>query len=95
MLEIINKHSPKEVYVISMLFFFFMFLNLGELLTASVNLSQVFSPRGSVIYGFIRGIADNHLSRYSAYIFYWVIVFTYISLVILKARKISRWLWDN
>ncbi|SMN02600.1 hypothetical protein SPONN_1477 [uncultured Candidatus Thioglobus sp.] len=66
--------------------YFFLFLNASEL-------SYIFDLRDSVVYGLIRGIGDF---RYDAtLILYWVLAVIFVSISLIKAKKISAWLWDN
>ncbi len=95
MLEKIKAHSPKEVYFIAIIYFVVLFLNCKELFLGSWNWDYIFRVDYSIIYGLIRGIADNHIDHEHAVVFYWVILFTYSSIVLIKAKKISAWLWNR
>lgn len=95
MLEKIKEYSPKEVYALSLIYGLCLFLNMSELFRPRSDFEDIFSISGSLIYSLIRGIGDDHISYAHASLFYWLSLATYLFLVILKAQKISAWLWDR
>lgn len=95
LLDKLKNHSPKEVYALVTLLYFLLFLNASELLSSRIRISDVFELRHSVAYGLIRGIGDDNLRYDAALIFYWVLAIIFVSIGIIKAKKISAWLWNN
>ncbi len=83
----IKNSKTKKGYILVTTLFVLLFLNI------SGYISHVFLIRRSVIYGLIRGLGE--LSTYPALILYWVLAVIFVGIGILKAKKISDWLWDN
>jgi hypothetical protein len=95
MLKVIARHSPKEVYIALSILYFLLFLNSAELLRSQIDILDIFEIRRSIIFGLIRGLGDDHLKQDAAFILYWIILVFSSSILLVKARKISRWLWDS
>ena len=93
MREKIRAYAPMDVYGLAVVYFVALFLNSAEFISTRFQLSSVFSIRDSIIYGLIRGLGDDHISRDEAFILYWVVLLTSVILVYLKANSISAWLW--
>lgn len=94
MLKIIKKYSPKEVYILAGALFFLLFLNSTEIFYY-LRFKDIFDIKDSIIYGLIRGVGDDQISRREAVILYWTIASLYTGIITIKARKISLWLWSN
>jgi len=95
LLDKLKGHSPKEVYASVTMLYFLLFLNASELLSSRIRISDIFELRYSVAYGLIQGIGDDNLRYDAALILYWVLAVVFVSISLIKAKKISAWLWDN
>jgi hypothetical protein len=93
-------HRPKEVYFLSIVLFCMIFLNgrfMKNLLEG--NFGSAFDNIGgyydSAVFGIIRGIGDDSLRAGAAENLYWVCAAIFIFLTINKAKRISKWLWNE
>jgi hypothetical protein len=100
------SYRPKEVYFLSTVLFCMIFLNLEEAHSQYFmenllegNFVRAFDYIGgysdSAVFGIIRGIGDDNLRRGAAENLYWVCAAIFIFLTINKAKRISKWLWNE
>ena len=96
----IYPHRPKEVCFLSIVLFCMIFLNgrfMENLLGG--NFGRAFDNIGgyydSAVFGIIRGIGDDNLRLEAAENLYWVCAAIFIFLTINKAKRISKWLWNE
>jgi hypothetical protein len=103
----IHPHRPKEVYFLSIVLFYMLFLNLkinanseyfvenlleGDFGSAFNNIGGCYY---SAVFGIIRGIGDDNFKQGGAENLYWVCAAIFIFLTINKAKRISKWLWNE
>lgn len=95
LLEALRRCRPLEVYVGAIVFYIILFINSSEVLDYRIELENFFSIRQSIVYGLIRGVGDDHLYPHAADILFWFISILYVGVVLIKARRISSWLWNE
>ena len=102
----IYPHRPKEVYFLSTVLFYMLFLNLEKANSQYFvekllegNFGRAFHNIGgcyySAVFGIMRGIGDNNYNLGVAENLYWVCAAIFIFLTINKAKRISKWLWNE
>lgn len=94
-LEVLERYRPLEVYVGAVVCYLVLFMNSPDFFFTRMELEYFFDTRQSIVYGLIRGIGDDHLHFYAADVLYWFLSILYVGLVLIKARRISRWLWNE
>ena len=62
-----------------------LFLNSSAFM--DLEFTRLFNIHGSPVYGIIRGIGDDDLTRNSALILYWLVFGTYLSVIAHRLTK--------
>ena len=93
LLSKISQYRPKEVYFISAVLFVCLFMDASEIFDG--NFDRAFNMKKSIVYGVIMGIGDDNLRYGAAEILYWICAITFIFLTVNKAKRISKWLWNE
>ena len=98
-LTLLYRKRPLEVYICAALVYVLLFLNGIELFDHynfyRFDFDDLFYIRRSVVYGFIGGMGDQYLGSEQALLFFWVVSVIYVALIVIKARQISNWLWND
>jgi hypothetical protein len=71
--------------------FFMKYLLEGNFVRAFNNIGGY----DSAVFGIIRGIGDDNLRLEAAENLYWACAAIFIFLTINKAKRISKWLWNE
>lgn len=78
---------PVEVYFLAAIVFFVFFLDSGDF-------ERLLDWERSPVCVFLSGVSDYSICR--TYPLIWPLLsFLYIALIIIKAKRISAWLWSN
>jgi hypothetical protein len=87
-------YRPREVYCLSSLLGIALFLNFPSVL--KLDFSGLFEYSRSPVHQMICGIGG--ISRFRsepADTLYWILLITFVFLTLIKAKKISQWLWNE
>jgi hypothetical protein len=92
-LERLYLYRPKEVYWLSGFLGAALFLNISSLFKG--NFGDIFEFHSSPVYQMISSMGNSRFRYESAETLYWILALIFVFFIINKAKKISKWLWNE